>query len=723
MSADVRGFYADLGVELPKGPGPWLPVACLAHRDDHAHGDRTRSAAVSADTGVHNCQVHGSTSPYDVALALGRTPTHAMELLVRYGLREEKAGRAGRDPSVPRAHVHTPGGCSLEQYAQAKQLPVDFLRSLGVSEYVDSRWSGVRVLRMPYRTTEGTEPAVRIRYALEKGENGNDRFLWRKGSKLCLYGLWRVQPGESIVLCEGESDAQTLWHHGIAALGLPGAGTWKEDRDAPHLDGFARIFVVIEPDSGGEAVLGWLANSRIRDRVWLVSLDGHKDPSGLHVDDPARFLERWRDTVDAAEPWRERAASLEDAERRELGDACKVLSTEPRILDRFAVDLRRAGVVGEERTAKLAYLATTSRLHDKIVSLAIKGPSAAGKSIVVERTLKFFPDEAFHLLTAMSERGLIFADEDMHHRMLVMFEAQGMAGDMQSYLIRSLLSEGRIRYATTGRGEGGEIVGRTIELEGPTGLIVTTTDVSLHPENETRLLSVTATDTREQTKAVLLALAEDRQDRPDLAPWHALQRWLGLGERRVIIRYARDLAEAIPPVAVRLRRDFGAVLGLIRAHALLHQASRDRDEQGRIVATAEDYAVVRELIVDLVSEGVGRTVKPEVREAVAVVAALAGEHGTTRAQVAAELKLDPTAAGRRLQSASAAGYLHNQETSRGRPARWVIADQLPDNEEILPTPESVCTCAHDPGGCDRPPPCEPDSFVDAAVRRHTEGQR
>ena len=34
-----------------------------------------------------------------------------------------------------------------------------------------------------------------------------------------------------------------------------------------------------------------------------------------------------------------------------------------------------------------------------------------------------------------------------------------------------------------------------IEREGPTGLIVTTTALRLHPENETRMLSLTVTDT------------------------------------------------------------------------------------------------------------------------------------------------------------------------------------------------------------------------------------
>jgi hypothetical protein len=55
----------------------------------------------------------------------------------------------------------------------------------------------------------------------------------------------------------------------------------------------------------------------------------------------------------------------------------------------------------------------------------------------------------------------------------------------------------------------------------------------------------------------------------------------------------------VPPVAVRLRRDFRLLLSLIEAHALLHRERRDRDEQGRIVATRDDYATVRELVADL----------------------------------------------------------------------------------------------------------------------------
>lgn len=83
-------------------------------------------------------------------------------------------------------------------------------------------------------------------------------------------------------------------------------------------------------------------------------------------------------------------------------------------------------------------------------------------------------------------------EADLKHRFLVIFEAAGMMGEFASYLIRSLLSEGRIIYDVVERTASG-LKPRRIEKDGPTGLLVTTTAVRLHPENETRLLSLHVT--------------------------------------------------------------------------------------------------------------------------------------------------------------------------------------------------------------------------------------
>jgi hypothetical protein len=174
----------------------------------------------------------------------------------------------------------------------------------------------------------------------------------------------------------------------------------------------------------------------------------------------------------------------------------------------------------------------------------------------------------------------------------------------------------------------------------------------------------------------------------------------------VTIPFARCIAAQIPPVAVRLRRDWNAVRALIRTHAMMHQLNRKTDDQGRIIATLDDYRAVRSLIADLVAEGVGTTVPDSVRETVELVRALSAElapgdappdaEGVKVGKIADLLKLERSAATRRLHSARDRGYLVNLEDKRGKPARYVLGDPLPGEVVVLPDPAQVCTgdCTH-----------------------------
>jgi transposase-like protein len=586
------------------------------------------------------------------------------------------------------AFARSEHGCTLEAYSQGKKLPEDFLRGLGLRDvtYMDKP-----AVRIPYPDEDSQEVAVRFRVSLDSAE----KFRWRSGDNPRPYGLGLLEEARKagfVVLVEGESDCHTLWFYEIPAIGIPGANNWR-DGWASHQDGIEKIYAVIEPDQGGQTLREKLTSCEaIRERLHLVELDEHKDPSALHVADPDGFKERFEMALVEAKPWIEMERVEAEAASREAWERCQELAEEEDILGRFAVELARSGVAGESRIVKLLYLALTSRLLDRPVSIALKGPSSGGKSYLTERVLSFYPESAYYALSSMSERALAYSEEPLSHRFLVIYEAPGMSGEFQTYLIRSLLSEGRIRYETVMKTSEG-VKPRLIEREGPTGLIVTTTALRLHSENETRLLSLTVTDTQDQTRNVLAALAEESAgDGPDLKRWHALQVWLERAEHRVTIPYSKTLAFLVPPIAVRLRRDFGAVLNLIRAYALLHQASRERDDQGRIVATIEDYAAVRELVADLVSEGIEATVPTTVRETVETVKRLR-EHGkgepVTVAELARELELDRSAVSRRVKNAKDRGYLRDLEENRRKPSRLVPGDDLPDDLQILPTPEDV----------------------------------
>jgi len=291
----------------------------------------------------------------------------------------------------------------------------------------------------------------------------------------------------------------------------------------------------------------------------------------------------------------------------------------------------------------------------------------------------------------MSERALAYSQEPLMHRHMVIYEAAGLGSDFAQYLMRSLLSEGRVRYETVENATAG-LVPRLIEREGPTGLIITTTRAGLHPENETRMLTLEVDDSPEQTKAVLLATADGEEPKSvDLAPFKAVQRILELETPQVLVPFAKSLAQGCDPTAVRLRRDFPAVLTLVKAHAILHAYNREKDAQGRVIAIPEDYAAVYDLVADLVSHGTGQKVTETIRETVKVVGQLTGGNsdGVTYSAIGKKLGIDESTARRRVQTAIKKGYLANRETKPRCAAKIMIGEPLPDGKHVLPHPKSL----------------------------------
>lgn len=399
-----------------------------------------------------------------------------------------------------------------------------------------------------------------------------------------------------------------------------------------------------------------------------------------------------------AKPYREIQAETRSEEAAEAERQARELLECSSILDKFGELCQRLGLVGEQRHAKLLYLAVTSRLLEKLVSVLVKGPSSAGKSYLVATILRTFPPTAYFDITSLSEHALIYWEEPLTHRFLVIYEWAGLSLGLGSYLICSLLSEGCLRYATVEKTPEG-LRARFIEREGPTGLIATTTCGDLHPENETRALSIRVRDDQEQTAAILgeLAKATNGGDPRtiDLEPWHALQTWLELaGCHQVAIPFAPELAKRTSSKAVGLRRDFSVVLSLIAAHAILHQKQRERDGHGRIVPTLEDYGVVYDLVLPSLGEGIQASVSSSVREVVLAVdrlhAASAGP--VSIAELARELGLGVSAVRYRVRAARRLGCLANLETRRNQPLKLVPGETLPEEEAVLPSPDDLKEC-------------------------------
>lgn len=194
---------------------------------------------------------------------------------------------------------------TIEKYSSEKQISAEVLKEFGLRDPVGNG----RGMAIPYLDESGIEVATRYRNV---ATGSTAKFLWKKGSKVHLYGLWRlsthVAEADRVILVEGESDCHTLWARGyVEALGTPGSNTFKSEW-AQYLPTDRPVYFIREPGMSGDqfhdtlckrlAEAGWKGDLREVD----LAPHGAKDPSELHLNHGDRFDELLAAAIDKARP-------------------------------------------------------------------------------------------------------------------------------------------------------------------------------------------------------------------------------------------------------------------------------------------------------------------------------------------------------------------------------------------------------------------------------------
>lgn len=221
------------------------------HKDEHP------SFNINMESGLymcHTCQEHGNIYSF-IAKMEGITSKEAWKRLT-----------GGSD---------TP----LDEYSAEKELPIDFLKSLGLY------YSGTKVA-IPYYDDNKNHIATRYRHHPKDSQ----RFSWNKGNETNIYGLWKLKDfsDDYLVIAEGESDTQTLWYYDIPAVGVPGGEGFKSScKDKTIFDKFKKIFVHCDGDKTGNDFVKSVAKILYPKEIYKITASelglGAKDPSDLHL--------------------------------------------------------------------------------------------------------------------------------------------------------------------------------------------------------------------------------------------------------------------------------------------------------------------------------------------------------------------------------------------------------------------------------------------------------
>ncbi|MGO8923513.1 MAG: hypothetical protein ACLQF4_11310 [Xanthobacteraceae bacterium] len=409
--------------------------------------------------------------------------------------------------------------------------------------------------------------------------------------------------------------------------------------------------------------------------------------------------------------------------RESLWTTVRELAEASDLMDRMVRQVQAMGVVNERELIELTYVTATSRVLAHPINVLIKGVSSGGKSFTVLHTIELIGHTFVNKLTSSSALSLVYDTRPLANTVMLLFEANQMQADKQSdkdstfaMLVRTLISEGQIVHQTTVE-DPNSPTGRRVERivrNGPIALITTTTG-ELYSENETRMLSWHIHEDRDQTAAVMAGLADRAAGvvaaPTDLATWHDLQHWIALGPNDAVIPFARQIATAIQPLMVRFRRDVGSLFSFIKASALLHQAQRQMDAQGRVVATVADYALAYPIFSKVMAESSGKAVPENVRLVVKLITERAGAIATkptgmrfqrvevaghasevtiSREQIGTAIGIGKWAAYRAVNTAIDLGFLVNNETRERKPFRLVLKHAVDEaGISLLPDPKTI----------------------------------
>jgi DNA primase len=335
-------------------------------------------------------------------------------------------------------------------------------------------------------------------------------------------------------------------------------------------------------------------------------------------------------------------AEFEDVKR--LADKQKEESQEPDIdpaiqsradyiandpaLIRQRIDLvNESGVVGERNVVAMYFAVLDSRLLPEDTAspnaLAIKnvGHHGSGKSFTMKKCLELYPEDSYHLITSGSAKSLYYLPHGLKHRALIVseafqFQANNAPDSEFVYVVRSLLSEGRVSYQVPEKDDDGKFVTVEKRLDGPTSFITTTVIDKLEPQLEDRLFTIHPDESIEQTRMIMSMTASIKDgsfeglDKQTIESWKTYHARLNPVE--VVIPYAGQISEYLQQderLPIATRRAFNRVMAIIQTVVCAYQFQRSKDSKGRLEAEMCDYWMALQIVREAFRETLGQQSK------------------------------------------------------------------------------------------------------------------
>ena len=395
--------------------------------------------------------------------------------------------------------------------------------------------------------------------------------------------------------------------------------------------------------------------------------------------------------------------------------------------EEFSADMNQLGLEGEYANAFVLFLANTSRICRRPVSVIVRGVASSGKTHLVDTIFGLLPDCCGEMYSSYTEASLSYRSKEnpqaFKHRCIYRTEREKLVDgqeDAGSHVFRDLADRGISRRAisvenqTTKMRESCDLV-----IHGPICFLETTTNNSILDEDLSRTIAIDTDDSDAQTRRVVARAARDaatpdptREERRDAIrrkykAVHAIMEGTYLDENRdthvpdIIIPYAECITprgRVLPPATRRL---FNRLMELIGVIALLdHDGTSGARE---ISATMEHFELARQLLELSAQQAIGTPDKElidaynKLREGLSTVAPDRAEDSSGTAKcfslrhAKAVLELSDSTARRRLEGLEKLDLVERLSGGHaGKAVRYALTTSDPvTSDSVFPSVDEV----------------------------------
>lgn len=283
-------------------------------------------------------------------------------------------------------------------------------------------------------------------------------------------------------------------------------------------------------------------------------------------------------------------------------EALEFLS-QPNLINEIDKHIEASGIVGETTNRKMLYvIASTYKMPNQLHAL-VQGTSGSGKTHLINAIASLMPPEDTLNMTRVTSKSFYHYQKDELVNKLILIQDMDGLDDEAKFAFREMQSAGQVSSSTTYKDKSGNLLSTVKTVNANFASMVATTHAEIYYDNMSRSIVLGVDESTKQTQLIIqeqnkktAGLIDEQKTKQAKELLQNCIRTLKPYE--VVNRYADKIQ--LPVEAKMLRRLNNHYQSFVAQITILHQYQRQKDEQGRLIATVEDLELACEILFDAI---------------------------------------------------------------------------------------------------------------------------